>query len=168
MSNKTTYLLIVVGLAVLAVFAYALTRAPLPATPESEDNSTPAVTEPQAEAAATEVPAEEKSVVVPALKRAITYKAPATPIYADVVKQYGDYRFQFSNNCRGVSPNGLVMKKGKKFMLDNKDGKTHIFTVDKQKYTVKAYGYAIATASVLGKQFVLCDGIQTASLNVVP
>lgn len=168
MSNKTTYLLILVGLAVLVIFGYTLTRAPAADVSPAAEEPPATAEEPQTETTTTEARAEEKSAVVPALKRAITYKAPAATSYADVVKQYGDYRFQFSSNCRVVSPNGLVMKKGKKFMLDNKDDKTHIFTVGAQKYTVKAYGYAIATASVLGKQYVLCDGIQTASLNVVP
>ena len=86
--------------------------------------------------------------------------------YAELVKKYEGYRFQFSNGCSQVSPSSFVIKTGYTFMIDNREDKAHVFTFDKVKYSVKPYGYAVVTAKSLGDQSVLCDGIQRSIVIV--
>jgi hypothetical protein len=101
------------------------------------------------------------------IKPKTVIKTPA-PSYSDIVKKYAGYRFQFSGNCSYVTPVSFVIKKGYKFMADNRENKKHTFTFGSQKYTVAPYGYAIFTATTVGKQMILCDGIQRGSVNVAP
>lgn len=94
--------------------------------------------------------------------------APVTQSYADALKTYSasGYRMQFVN-CR-ASPGSLIIKKGKTFMLDNRDNKSHKIKVGSTTYTVGAYGYAIATAKTLDVNYILCDGAGAAKITVEP
>lgn len=91
-----------------------------------------------------------------------------TQSYADALKAYSatGYRMQFVN-CR-ASPGSLIIKKGKTFMLDNRDNKSHRIKVGSTTYTVGAYGYAIATARTLDVNYILCDGAGAAKITVEP
>jgi len=91
-----------------------------------------------------------------------------TPVmnYTDLVNKYIGYRFQFANNCSTASPSAFVIKSGSKFMIDNRENIAHTFTFDKQKYTVKPYGYVIITTRAAGSQAVFCDGVQRVTVNV--
>lgn len=93
-------------------------------------------------------------------------KAPLT--YTEAVQLYDGSRFQFSSNCTHVTPASFVLKKGEKFMIDNLDTKTHVFTVASQKFTVKAYHYVLVTAVTTGKIPVLCDNVGRATVNIYP
>ncbi len=86
----------------------------------------------------------------------------------DVVEQYAasGYRFQFSE-CRGT-PGSLVVKKGKSYLLDNRDNAAHTFKVEGKTYRVGAYGYAIATARGIGTHMITCDGGGAAQVVVQP
>lgn len=86
--------------------------------------------------------------------------------YEEAVKKYPDTRFQFSNSCSRVFPSSFVIKKGLKFMIDNREDKFHIFSFLDQKYSVKPYGFVIVTAQTVGIQPVLCDGAQRATVNI--
>jgi hypothetical protein len=94
--------------------------------------------------------------------------APVTQSYADALKAYSatGYRMQFVN-CR-ASPGSLIIKKGKTFMLDNRDNKSHKIKVGNVTYNVGAYGYAIATAKTLDVNYVLCDGAGSGKITVEP
>lgn len=95
-------------------------------------------------------------------------KAPAPVLnYAELIKKYEGYRFQFSSNCTQVTPNSVVIKSGSQFMIDNREDKSHTFVFDKQKYPVKAYGYAIVTTKTTGRLAILCDDAQRAVVTVV-
>lgn len=99
----------------------------------------------------------------------LTPKKPAAvkPLgYGELVKKYEGYRFQFSVNCSQVTPSSFVLKKGEKFMIDNRDDKKHTFGFGGQKFSVGAFGYVIVTAQLAGDQYVLCDGVQRARVNV--
>ena len=100
-----------------------------------------------------------------AAKTAVTKTSPEST-YFSLKDKFGGYRFQFSDNCGSVSPTSFVIKKGSQFMIDNRDTKSHVFTFSKQKYSLKANSYAIATADVVGNIFVLCDGVQRSQVNV--
>lgn len=76
------------------------------------------------------------------------------------------YRFQFVE-CHG-NPGRLVMKQGKKFMLDNRDDSQHSFGISAKTYDIEAYDFAIATAIDLGTYFITCDGGGAAEMNVQP
>ena len=94
----------------------------------------------------------------------------ATQRYLDAIKIYKNtgYYFQFVD-CHGA-PGSLVMKKGKKFMLDNRDDRTRkIAIVGGQSFQISAYNFAIATApSALGLHYITCDGGGAASILVQP
>jgi hypothetical protein len=88
--------------------------------------------------------------------------------YTDALKIYSasGYRMQFVN-CQ-ATPGQLTIKKGQKFMIDNRDSKPHKFKVGSTLYSVKAYGFAIATSKTLGVNFITCDGGGAAKINVEP
>lgn len=94
----------------------------------------------------------------------------ATQKYLDALKIYktSGYYFQFVD-CHG-SPGSLVLKKGKKFMLDNRDNQTRkIAIVGGQSFNITAYNFAIATApSSLGVHYITCDGGGAAAISVQP
>lgn len=92
----------------------------------------------------------------------------ATQRYLDAIRVYKSvgYYFQFVD-CHG-SPGTLTLKKGKKFMLDNRDGEAHKIAIQGgQTFQVKAYDFAIATApSKTGLHYITCDGGGAASITV--
>jgi len=91
----------------------------------------------------------------------------AAPTYLKTLNVYrtSGYYFQFVN-CSG-SPGSLLMKKGVKFMMDNRDKKAHKFVVMGKTYLLGAYGYTIVTADKIGKHFITCDGGGAAQITVV-
>lgn len=76
------------------------------------------------------------------------------------------YRFQFSG-CHG-SPGQLTVKKGKYFLLDNRDDKAVTIAVAGQSYKIGAYGAVVAAVSKVGTHNITCNGGGAASLNVEP
>ena len=91
---------------------------------------------------------------------------PTTLGYSEMIKKYGNYRFQFSQNCSQITPNSMVMKSGAQFMIDNREDKNHTFVFSQQKYYVKPYGSVVVTTKETGKQTLYCDGIQRAIVEV--
>jgi hypothetical protein len=109
-----------------------------------------------------ETPTEEsqsEANATPAAKR-LTYTE-ALSIYG---AQGTGYHYQFVN-CRGT-PGQLTMKKGTKFLLDNRDNASHKFTIGSQTYSLGKYGFAVITARDLGTYNILCDGGGAASIFV--
>lgn len=88
--------------------------------------------------------------------------------YSEAMQLYGsvnhNVRFQFIN-CSGT-PGWFTLKKGEKYMLDNRDNARHTIMVGGVKYTLGAYGFAIATATQVGTQNVTCDGKGAAQLLI--
>ena len=93
-------------------------------------------------------------------------KKPPTD-YATAVTWYGGYRFQFSNNCRNVTPNRLSIKVGNLFMLDNRENVTHTFYYEGQEITLNGWGFSPAVPKTAGIHYVMCDGARVAEVNVV-
>lgn len=94
----------------------------------------------------------------------------ATQKYLDALKTYKTvgYYFQFVD-CHGL-PGTLTMKKGKKFMLDNRDAKGRRIAISGgQSFKIGAYNFAIATApSKAGTHYITCDGGGAATIVVQP
>lgn len=92
----------------------------------------------------------------------------ATQKYLDAIRIYKNpgYYFQFVD-CHGL-PGTLTMKKGKKFMLDNRDAKTRRIAISGgQSFKIGAYGFAIATAPTkAGTHYITCDGGGAATILV--
>ena len=109
-----------------------------------------------------------KSAPAASKKPSPAVSLPATKAYLDAIKVYKNvgYYFQFVD-CHGA-PGTLTLKKGTKFMLDNRDESAHkIAITGGQSFNIKAYGFAIATApSTLGTHYITCDGGGAASILV--
>lgn len=113
------------------------------------------------------------STTAPAAKNPTPVKTSPTPLsatqkYLDAIRIYKNtgYYFQFVE-CHGL-PGSLTMKKGKKFMLDNRDNKTRKIAIQGgQSFKVGAYGFAVATApSKAGTYYITCDGGGAAKIVV--
>ncbi len=76
------------------------------------------------------------------------------------------YRFQFAD-CHGT-PGSLSVKRGKYFLLDNRDDEAHTIAVAGQSYRIGAYGAAVAAVWKTGTHQITCDGGGAASINVEP
>lgn len=109
------------------------------------------------------------------VRKPVSVKTPTAPLsatqrYLDAIKIYktSGYYFQFVE-CHGL-PGSLTLKKGKKFMLDNRDGKARRIAIKGgQSFTIGAYNFAIATApSKPGTYYITCDGGGAASILVQP
>lgn len=178
MSKNKIIALVAIGAVVIVFIIFAVTcKKSADTTPAGDNNST----ENQAEdsldsASATTTDLTASTTPTTSVKTAVTtkktvsVKAPGavTQSYADALKTYSasGYRMQFVN-CK-ASPGSLIIKKGKTFMLDNRDNKSHKIKVGSVTYTVGAYGYAIATARTLDVNYVLCDGAGAAKITVEP
>ncbi|TSC85084.1 MAG: hypothetical protein G01um101413_468 [Parcubacteria group bacterium Gr01-1014_13] len=152
------FLYIIGGVILLGVIAYSVyvnLKLNYPSFPASTDSSTNTL--PESGAATSKKPAAATNVSLPATKS-----------YLDAIKIYKNtgYYFQFVS-CHG-SPGTLTLKKGTKFMLDNRDPRAHkIAITGGQSFNIKAYGFAIATApSTLGTHYITCDGGGAATITV--
>jgi hypothetical protein len=94
----------------------------------------------------------------------------ATQKYLDAIRIYKNpgYYFQFVD-CHGL-PGTLTMKKGKKFMLDNRDAKSRRIAISGgQSFKIGPYNFAIATAPTQpGTHYITCDGGGAATIVVQP
>lgn len=99
-------------------------------------------------------------------KSTVTAAASATDKYIAATKAYTNLRFQFVN-CK-ATPGSFTVKKGTKFMLDNRDNAAHKIAVGKTVYSLGAYGWTVATANVVGLTYITCDGGGSARITVQP
>jgi len=76
------------------------------------------------------------------------------------------YRFQFTD-CHG-SPGSLTVKRGKYFLLDNRDEEAAKISVAGQSYQVGPYGAAVAAVWKVGEHNITCNGGGAATLIVEP
>ncbi len=150
--------LIIVAELALSARGPGTDTAPQASQPEQAVQTEPEGS-PAAEAAA---PAPEAQTTPAAASPKKT--APSTATYDSALKAYGSQRIQF-NDCRGT-PGSMVLTIGARFMLDNRDNTAHTIIVGKTRYTLKAYGYAIAAAPAVGIVNITCDGGGAAQLNV--
>jgi len=175
---------IIIGIIVLAVIilGYAVWRSAakpgqpaqpsgnLPEVPSAGTSTIPAAATSTAatSSAKTTTTATAKKTTSGTTAKTSTTSASALPSYVDALKIYktSGYYFQFVN-CHG-NPGSLTLKKGKKFMLDNRDAVAHKIAFANQTYYLGKYGYAIATALSLGKYYITCDGGGAASILVQP
>ena len=81
-----------------------------------------------------------------------------TEDYGAALNIYGKsgYRFQFVA-CSG-NPGYLTMKLGTKFMIDNRDNKSHQIGIGTNIYKLEAYDFAIVSIQKIGDFNITCDG----------
>lgn len=86
--------------------------------------------------------------------------------YNATVKVYdaSGYRLQIVN-C-SARPGAMVVKRGMKFMIDNRDDATRTIAVGTQKYTLKPYGWTVTSVAKAGQYNITCNGGGAGSLNV--
>lgn len=170
MDNNRRYLLIGLGVLVLILIAYLTWSRSQTANNTQNNEQTPSPTSSLVQAAITTSTTTSTPATVGTRKPLAKVSTPisATQKYLDALKIYKNtgYYFQFSN-CH-ASPGTLTMKRGKKFMLDNRDGVSHKIAIYKfQTFSVGAYGFAVATApSKAGTYYITCDGGGSASILV--
>lgn len=99
-----------------------------------------------------------KTVTTPSIK--------AGESYSEALKTYANWRFQFVK-CR-ATPGTFIIKKGQKFMLDNRDAQAHTIKVGSVSYKIASYGWKAVTASVAGNIPITCDGGGSAVVKVLP
>ncbi len=116
------------------------------------------------------IPVPSEKTTTPTVKTApptIAVKSVTTPLnYTQALNLYrgaGAY-FQLVK-CNG-NPGMISLKKGVKFMVDNRDRVTHRIGLGKSVFTIKPYGFLILTASYPGTSPLTCDGGGAAQLNV--
>lgn len=92
----------------------------------------------------------------------------AKPTYAQALKIYraSGYYLQF-DNCRG-NPGILTLKKGAKFMLDNRDPLAIKIGLSGKNYLISKYNFTIVTAEKIGTNYVTCNGGGAAQIKVQP
>ncbi|PIR76039.1 MAG: hypothetical protein COU32_04190 [Candidatus Magasanikbacteria bacterium CG10_big_fil_rev_8_21_14_0_10_42_10] len=89
-------------------------------------------------------------------------KTPTTTVetedYGAAFAIYGKsgYRLQFSA-CSG-NPGYMTMKRGVKFMIDNRDNERHDIAIGTNTYTLEAYDFAIVSIQKAGDFAITCDG----------
>lgn len=89
-----------------------------------------------------------------------------TKNYMATLKIYGEngYRFQFSN-CSG-NPGSLNIKRGAKFMIDNRDGESHKIVIGTKIYQLAGYDFALVSIQKAGSYIITCDGGGSAHVGV--
>ena len=159
MNNKTLAGIVAGVIVVVAVGAYALSRK------HQQPGSSQAPSNQQLTAAqiASTTPVSATPTTTPPANKSVSSN---TKAYDNAIEIYGTsgYRFQFSQ-CHGT-PGKLAIKKGSKFMLDNRDSQAHTIVVKSQTFHVPALGFAIVTARDLGTYNIICDGGGAAQLTV--
>jgi hypothetical protein len=115
---------------------------------------------------------EEELAPAPETPKQGTPPPPAPRLsYDQALSTYGaggsNYRYQFSANCLAV-PSSLTVKKGTRFMLDNRDEAAHTFKIGNQTIRLNKYAFAVVTARQAGDLAIACDGVNRANLLVQP
>ena len=170
-------LYIFLGLAVLVIFIFWLIfKDKNPVIPTNQESvpvgETSTTTLTTTDSATTTSSSTEKLTLPPKTGSVKPVASPlsATQKYLDALKIYksSGYYFQFVS-CHGL-PGSQTLKKGKKFMLDNRDNVSRkIAIVGGQSFKIAPYNYAIATApSTVGVHYITCDGGGAASIKVQP
>ncbi len=163
---------IAVAVLVLGVFAFT-SRKNAPASNDNtqteqmgeETSDTTSTTEDMATSTTSTVATTTKTTKT-TTQPAVKAPGAATLSYTNALKIYSasGYRFQFINGR--ATPGTMIIKKGSSFMLDNRDGKAHTIKVGTASYHIGAYGFVIATAKTAGTNYIMCDGINTAKIEV--
>ncbi|MDD2757838.1 MAG: hypothetical protein PHD72_00500 [Patescibacteria group bacterium] len=166
MNKKNLIIVIVVAAAVLGYIIYAVINRPSAPAQNEEAQTDDTVASTTLDAVATTTVATSTKPATTAVKKTITQPGTASKGYTDALKTYAGYKFQFVN-CR-ATPTSMVVKKGQRFLLDNRDNRSHKFAVGGRTYTVAGYGYAIVSSYQLGANNLTCDGGGSARVNVEP
>lgn len=146
--KKLAYVVLGVGLAILAFVVAAIVMTRPPTAPISYKPMMPVG------------PAQEALIGEES-------SAPATSgNYPKIGLPYieSGYRIQF-NHCTGT-PGSLVVKAGKYFLLDNRDAQSHVFAFAGQSHSIGAYGAAVAAIWKTGTFQITCDGGGSSKITV--
>jgi hypothetical protein len=157
--NKKNWVFWVVALVIVGAIIWYLNR--------SDDNNTAVNSESQQSTPTSTIDTTASSTE--AAPKVYVGTAKSTTEYTKAVESY-QYRIQFKD-CHGTLNNTmnagtLSIKKGVKFMLDNRDPVAHTIAFKGTSVKIAGYGYAIVTPTVLGTYPITCDGGGAAVLNV--
>lgn len=88
--------------------------------------------------------------------------------YAQALKIYrtSGYYLQI-DSCRG-RPGVMTIKKGSKFMIDNRDPLAVKIGLGGKNYLIPKYGFTIISADRVGTNYLTCNGGGAAQINVQP
>lgn len=88
--------------------------------------------------------------------------------YAQALKIYrtSGYYLQI-DSCRG-RPGIMTIKKGSKFMIDNRDPLAVKIGLGGKNYLIPKYGFTIISADRVGINYLTCNGGGAAQINVQP
>ncbi len=105
-----------------------------------------------------------------------TPKAPVKPVakpavkamtYEEALEKYRENGLMQFVDCH-ATPGTFTFKKGRTFMIDNRDNKTRTIVVQGVTYRLAAYKYAFVTPNKVGESFITCDGGGSATLRIQP
>lgn len=162
MSNTAKYLLALGLVLVIVAAAWAISNRETFDTAQPPRTGTQTQNPPAGAAPTTTVQnpsaGAPKAGVKPVTQKVLSYE--------EMVEKYAGTRFQFSANCTQFTPSSFVLKTGSAFLIDNRDSASHVFTFDRQEFTLRPYGYAVLVAGTVGERPVLCDGVQRTFVRV--
>ncbi|MEK7624719.1 MAG: hypothetical protein AAB467_00025 [Patescibacteria group bacterium] len=166
MPKNKLYRLLGLCALVLVLIIYLVSRSGKSNTPESSapQNSNTSTSATQASAPTSSLPAKARVISKPSVAAGQT----ASEAYLNALNIYqkSGYYMQFFQ-CQ-ASPGSMVLKKGSKIMLDNRDSVTHLIGIRSVRYNIGSFNFAIATLDSLGTNYVTCDGGGSAQITVVP
>ncbi len=86
--------------------------------------------------------------------------------YGEALNYYRSLGAYFQLVKCSSTPGMISLKKGVKFMVDNRDAVAHKIGLGKTIYTVRPYGYLVLVAPGTDSVPLTCDGGGSAMLNV--
>ena len=128
------------------------TQAPNSSVPTNESSSNQAVTPPS-------------TTPTPPTLKASLYQGTSSLKYEDALRAYSASRFQFAD-CRNVAPISMVVKRGTKIMLDNRDDLAHTFGIAGTNYRISGYHFLLVGTPIAGTYTLMCDGVNSVRLQI--
>lgn len=167
MDKKNLYRWLGIGALVLILVVYLISRAGSGKVSESPSTQIPSVVSTstgQTPSATVPAPVKRPTTVKPSIPTGQT----ASEAYLSALNVYQKtgYYMQFFP-CQ-ATPGSMILKKGSKIMLDNRDAKSHLIGIRSVRYNIGAYNFAITSLDSLGTNYVTCDGGGVAQITVVP
>jgi hypothetical protein len=156
MNKKDLTILIVIGVIFVGLMSYVFINKNGVSKPSPSSTSTEQVVSTTPQRIPTSTSATSTKVNKNNSKTTSSPGA-ATPEYMAALNTYRNsgYYFQLSN-C-SANPGSLTMKKGSRFMIDNRDNKAHRVTIGSKVITIQGYGFAIVNADKIGTNNITCD-----------
>jgi hypothetical protein len=92
----------------------------------------------------------------------------ASTAYVNALNIYQKSGYYFQLVKCTLNPGTMTLKKGVKYMLDNRNAETHTLAIGTKRVVLSGYNFAIVTADTVGTHNITCDGGGTGKLVVQP